>query len=94
MLGAVPGGQTVNKLAAMEETWVRSLGREDHLEEEMATHSIVFAWRILWTEEPGGLVSIPGEFHGQRILADCSTWGCKQSDMTEPHTHMHAHTHT
>ena len=38
-----------------EETWVRSLGREDPLEEEMATRSSTLAWRIPWTEEPGGL---------------------------------------
>ena len=37
-----------------EETWVRSLGREDPLEEEMATHSNILAWRIPWTEEAGG----------------------------------------
>ena len=39
------------------ETWVRSLGREDPLEKGMATHSSIFAWRIPWTEEPGGLQS-------------------------------------
>ena len=38
--------------------WVRSLGREDLLEEGMATHSSIFAWRIPWTEEPGGLQSL------------------------------------
>ena len=38
----------------MQETWVRSLGREDPLEEGMATHSSVLAWRIPWTEETGG----------------------------------------
>ena len=37
--------------------WVRSLGREDPLEKEMATHSSILAWRIPWTEEPGGLQS-------------------------------------
>ena len=41
---------------AGEETWVRSLGWEDPLEEEMTTHSSFLAWRIPWTEEPGGLV--------------------------------------
>ena len=41
----------------MWETWVRSLGREDPLEKEMATHSSNLAWRIPWTEEPGGLQS-------------------------------------
>ena len=42
----------------MQETWVRSLGREDLLEEKMATHSYIFAWGIPWTEEPGGLGSV------------------------------------
>ena len=41
-----------------QEIWVRSLGQEDPLEKEMATHSIVLAWRIPWTEEPGGLQSM------------------------------------
>ena len=40
---------------AMQETWVGSLGREDSLEKEMATHSSIPTWRIPWTEEPGGL---------------------------------------
>ena len=40
---------------AMQETWVPSLGREDPLEEELATHSRILAWGIAWTEEPGGL---------------------------------------
>ena len=39
----------------MQETWVRSLGWEDLLEEEMATHCSILAWKIPWTEEPGGL---------------------------------------
>ena len=39
----------------MQETWVQSLGREDPLEEEMATHSSILAWEIPWTEEPSGL---------------------------------------
>ena len=47
--------QTVKNLAAMQETWVQSLGQEDPLEEGMATHSSIFAWRIPWTEEPGRL---------------------------------------
>ena len=41
-----------------EETWVRPLDREDPLEEEMATHSSILAWRISWTEEPGRLQSV------------------------------------
>ena len=50
--------QLVKNLPAMRETWVRSLGREDPLEKEMATHSSILAWRIPWTEEPGGLQSM------------------------------------
>ena len=49
--------QTVKDLHAMQERWVRSLGQEDPLEKEMATHSSIPAWRISWTEEPGGLKS-------------------------------------
>ena len=41
-----------------KETWVQSLGQEDPLEEGMATHSSMLAWRIAWTEEPGGLQSV------------------------------------
>ena len=59
--------QTVKSLPAMRETWIRSLGQEDFLEKEMATHSSVLPWRIPWTEEPGGLQSM----------------GCKESDTTE-----------
>ena len=43
---------------AMQKTWVRSLGREDPLEDSMATHSTILAWRIPWIEESGGLQSI------------------------------------
>ena len=49
--------QRLKRLPAMRETWVRSLGWEDPLEKEMATHSSVLAQRIPWTEEPGGLQS-------------------------------------
>ena len=58
---------TVRHLSAMLETWVRSLGREDTLEKEMATHSSTLACKIPWTVEPGRLQS----------------WGRKESDMTE-----------
>ena len=50
--------QMVKNLPAILKTWVRSLGREDPLEKEMATHSSTLAWRIPWTEEPGGLQSM------------------------------------
>ena len=49
--------QMVKNPPAMREIWVQSLGREDPLEEEMAAHSSILAWRIPWTEEPGGLQS-------------------------------------
>ena len=58
--------QTVKNLTAMQETWVRPLGWEDPLEEEMATYSSVLAWRIPRTQEPGRLQSM----------------GCKESDTT------------
>ena len=47
--------QMVKLLPAMQETWVRTLGWEDPLEQEMATHSSTLAWKIPWTEEPGRL---------------------------------------
>ena len=50
--------QTVKNLPAVQETSVRFLGQEDPLEEGMATHSNILAWRIPWTEEPGRLQSI------------------------------------
>ena len=50
--------QTVKRLSAMLETWVRSLGWEDPLEKEMTTHSSTLAWKIPWTEEPGRLQSM------------------------------------
>ena len=50
--------QMVKRLPAVRETWVRSLGWKDPLEKEMVTHSSTFAWKIPWTEEPGGLQSM------------------------------------
>ena len=50
--------QIVKRLLTMWETRVQSLGREDLLEKEMATHSSILAWKIPWMEEPGGLQSI------------------------------------
>ena len=58
MWGASLVAQTVENPPAMQETRVRSLGWEDLLEKGMATHSSILAWRILWTEEPGGLQSM------------------------------------
>ena len=56
------GGSVIKNLPAMQETWVRSLGQEDSPGKEMATHSSILAWKILRTEEPGGL----------------QPWGCKR----------------
>ena len=54
----------VKNLPAMKETWVRSSGREDPLEEGMAIHSSILAWRVPWTEEPGGLQSMESKRTG------------------------------
>ena len=51
-------GQMVTRLPVVLETWVQSLGQEDLLEKEMATHSSTLAWKIPWMEEPGGLQSM------------------------------------
>ena len=53
-----PGGSAVRIRLPMQEMQVRSLGQEDPLEKEMATHSSILAWEFPWTEEPGGLQSI------------------------------------
>ena len=50
--------QLLKSPPTMQETWVQSLGWDDPLEKEMATHSSILAWRIPWTEEPGGLQSM------------------------------------
>ena len=66
--------QTVKHLPAMWETWVRSLGEEDPLEKEIATHFSILAWKIQWTEKLGGLQSMGL----QRVRYDLS-------DFTSPH---------
>ena len=53
--------QVVENLSTMQETQVRSLGQEDPLEEGMATHTSILAWKIPWTEEPGGLQSMASQ---------------------------------
>ena len=53
-----PGGSVVKNLPAQQETWVQSLGWEDPLKEEMATHSSILILEIPWTEDPGGLQSM------------------------------------
>ena len=57
--------QTVKRLPAMWETQVGSLGQEDPLKKEMATHSSILAWKIPWTEEPGRLQSMGSQKVGQ-----------------------------
>ena len=58
--------QMVKNPPAIQETWIQSLGQKDPLEKERATHASIFAWRILWTEEPGRL-----QFMGlQRVRHD------------------------
>ena len=64
-----PGSSVVKNPPAMQETWVQSLGWEDPLEKEMATHSSILAWRIPWTEGPGGLQSTGS----QRVRHDLVT---------------------
>ena len=61
--------QMVKNSPATQETQVQSLGREDPLEEEVATHSRILAWRIPWTEESGG----PQSMGSQRVRPDCVT---------------------
>ena len=66
-----PGDSTVKHLLAIQESWVRSLGKEDHLGKEMAIYCSILAWK----------------FHGQRSLAGYSPWDCKELDMTATNTH-------
>ena len=54
MTKGFPGGSVVKNLPIMQETQVQSLGQEDPLEKEMATHSSILAWKIQWTKRPGG----------------------------------------
>ena len=73
----------VKRLSTMRETWVPSLVREDPLEKEKATHSSTIAWRIPWTEEPGGLRSIGLQTvgHNQSYLAHMHAKHKRQSHL-------------
>ena len=64
--------QTVKRLPAVRETWVQSLGWEDPLEKQMATHSSTLAWRIPWMEEPGGLQSMGSQRVGHHWATSLS----------------------
>ena len=68
-VGASLVAQRLKRLPAIQESWVRSLGREDPLEREMATHSSILAWRIPWRHEPGRLQSTGS----QRVRHDWAT---------------------
>ena len=68
-MSSLPSGSVVKNLPAMPETQVQSLGQEDPMEEEMATHSSILACSIPWTEEPGGLQFIGS----QRVRYDGSS---------------------
>ena len=74
--------QSVKNPPAMQKTQVQSLGREDPLKKEMATHSSILAWRIPWTEEPGGLQSLGS----QRVRHDSAT---KQQLVLKNQCHLH-----
>ena len=63
--GASLVAQRLKRLPGIQETWVQSLGREDPLEKEMATHFSTLAWRIPWREEPGRLQSMGSQRFGQ-----------------------------
>ena len=67
LLLILPGGSVVKNLPAVQEAWVQSLGQEDPLDKGMATQSSILAWRILWTEEPGGLQSLGVSKHQIRL---------------------------
>ena len=65
--------QKAKNLPAMQETWVQSLGQEDPPEKEMAAHSSILAWRILWTEEPGWLQSMGPQKAGHDWATNTNT---------------------
>ena len=66
--------QMVKRLPTMQETWVQSLGWEDTLEKEMATHSSILAWKIPWMEEPGWLLSMGSQRVGHDWLSNFTTY--------------------
>ena len=88
-----PGGSEVKHLPGIRETWVGSLGREDPLEKEMATHSSTFAWRIPWREAPGRLQYMGPQrvghnwatslhFNGMKVLMKSNEFG-EQEDVAD-----------
>ena len=81
LVGASLVAQRIKCLPAMRETWVWSLGWEDPLEKKMATHSRILAWRIPWTEKPGGLQSMESQSWTQlsNFTFLLSRWSCRSS---------------
>ena len=80
IIGASLVVQVVKNFPAMQETRVQSPGQEEPLEKGMATNSNILAWRISWTDEPGGLQSMGSQRVGH-------------NSVTNTHTHTHTHTH-
>ena len=72
--------QRLKRLPGMQETWVRSLGREDPLEKEMATHSNTLVWRISWREEPGERLHFHFHFSRIHLMIITVKWKILSSD--------------
>ena len=70
--------EMVKNLPAMQKTWIQSLGQEDPLEKEMAAHSSILAWRIPWTEEPGGLQSTGSQRVGHHCVNNTQHTGGRE----------------
>ena len=82
--------QKENNLPTMQETWVQSLGREDPLEKGMATHSSILAWKIPWTEEPGGLESMKSRGARHDRAAKTHSGNALLQSMQKQRDHAHA----
>ena len=83
---AFPGGSVGKNTPAKQETWVWSQVQEDSLEREMATHSSMLAWGMLWTEKGGGLQSMGSQRVGHNLTTE--------HVHTESYVHAHTHIHT
>ena len=91
--------QMLKCLPTMQETWVRSLGQEDPLEKEKTTHSSTLAWKIPWSEEPGGLQSMGSQRFGHDWATSLhfstgATGYPHAKHEVGPSWHTHTHTHT
>ena len=70
----LPDGSVLRNLPIKQETWIQSFHQEDHLEKEMAAHSIILAWEISWTEEPGGQQSMGSQIVGHKLMTKIQQW--------------------